>query len=417
MERVNKVGHCLAITLVTFFLLTVSQAQGAAVNFPGGWLCNGNIAITYVDADNDYSTGVQVGSTWYPNETQLALYHIKGDIDLGGDGIFFSFIGTNCGETNWQTQRGKFVIRFIDALAPGWVWNNQSTWQEKKIQKADFRWSHDWCSNYNEYYGINDPRNVWNPIPYFKATAYEHWSAGGAVVDSTTTSGLQTLEGTAGFSEIYFATDFCENTVRDLQVFASSGGGCPPVGSLDYCRDCGPCAAGEGDCDTDSECQSGLTCNQVPGTDTCQPSGGCPPVGSLDYCRDCGPCAAGEGDCDTNSECQSGLSCNQVPGVDTCQPSGGCPPVGSLDYCRDCGPCAAGEGDCDTNSECQSGLTCNQVPGVDTCQPAACPHPVGSLDYCRDCGPCGAGQGDCDNNSECLSGLTCVQIPGVDTCQ
>ncbi len=190
-----------------------------------------------------------------------------------------------------------------------------------------------------------------------------------------------------------------------------------PIGHLDYCRDCGPCATGQGDCDTDSECQSGLSCNQVPGVDTCQPSGGCPPVGSLDYCRDCGPCAAGEGDCDSDSECQSGLSCNQVPGTDICQSAGSCPPVGSLDYCRDCGPCAAGEGDCDSDSECQSGLTCNQVPGVDTCQSAACPHPVGSLDYCRDCGPCGVGQGDCDNNGECQSGLVCVQVIGTDTCQ
>jgi hypothetical protein len=136
----------------------------------------------------------------------------------------------------------------------------------------------------------------------------------------------------------------------------------------------------------------------------------------LDYCRDCGPCAEGEGDCDNGSECQSGLTCAQVPGTDTCQSVGGCTlPVGHLDYCRDpeCGPCAAGEGDCDNDSECQSGLNCVQVTGTDVC----CPHPIGHLDYCRDCGPCAAGQGDCDNDGECQSGLMCVQIPGTDTCQ
>ena len=31
-------------------------------------------------------------------------------------------------------------------------------------------------------------------------------------------------------------------------------------GHADYCRDFGPCSAGQGDCDSDTECQSGLTC-------------------------------------------------------------------------------------------------------------------------------------------------------------
>ena len=98
-----------------------------------------------------------------------------------------------------------------------------------------------------------------------------------------------------------------------------------PVGHLDYCQDCGPCAEGEGDCDNDSECQNGLTCDLVPGTDTCQASSTvCPhPAGHLDYCQDCGPCAEGEGDCDNNEECQSGLICDFVPGTDTCfKPAG-----------------------------------------------------------------------------------------------
>lgn len=44
------------------------------------------------------------------------------------------------------------------------------------------------------------------------------------------------------------------------------------VGHADYCADplCGPCEDGEGDCDNNDECVTGLTCVQVEGTDTCQ---------------------------------------------------------------------------------------------------------------------------------------------------
>ena len=34
------------------------------------------------------------------------------------------------------------------------------------------------------------------------------------------------------------------------------------VGHEDYCRDFGPCSAGQGGCDSDAECQSGLACAQ-----------------------------------------------------------------------------------------------------------------------------------------------------------
>jgi hypothetical protein len=58
---------------------------------------------------------------------------------------------------------------------------------------------------------------------------------------------------------------------------------CPPFGYEDYCRDCVPCAAGEGDCDGDSKCESGLVClpdQQGPGTDICIDS--CPGDSNLD---------------------------------------------------------------------------------------------------------------------------------------
>lgn len=91
--------------------------------------------------------------------------------------------------------------------------------------------------------------------------------------------------------------------------------------------------------------------------------GGTP--GGNDYCRDYGPCSAGQGDCDGNSECESGLTCVNDVGakygfrsiVDVCESTSGGTP-GDYNYCRDYGPCSAGQGDCDSNAECESGLTC-----------------------------------------------------------
>ncbi|MCG8456737.1 MAG: PKD domain-containing protein [Holophagales bacterium] len=98
----------------------------------------------------------------------------------------------------------------------------------------------------------------------------------------------------------------------------------------------------------------------------------CPwPVGHQHYCRDCGPCAAGEGDCDGNAECSGALFCqNDVgaqfgfdPLVDVCV--AGCQwPVGHQNYCRDCGPCTAGQGDCDNNAECAGSLVCRHDVGA-----------------------------------------------------
>ncbi len=85
-------------------------------------------------------------------------------------------------------------------------------------------------------------------------------------------------------------------------------------GDWDYCSSSSPCADGEGDCDNNSECGPGLVCvNNVgasygwaSGVDVCE--GGSQP-GDWDYCSSSWRCAAGEGDCDGNSECDPGLVC------------------------------------------------------------------------------------------------------------
>ena len=102
--------------------------------------------------------------------------------------------------------------------------------------------------------------------------------------------------------------------------------------------------------------------------------------GHLDFCTSSDPCPGGFGDCDSNSECQTGFVCTHNvganygfgSGVDVCEG----PSLGQAGYCQLFGPCADGEGDCNSNSDCQSGLTCvhnvgatyGWPAGVDVCE-------------------------------------------------
>ena len=216
------------------------------------------------------------------------------------------------------------------------------------------------------------------------------------------------------------------------------GSSSTPNGHVDYCRDYGPCAVGEGDCDSTSECQSGLQCSQDVGAnygfradyDVCEAApNSVQQYGHVDYCRDFGPCGVGEGDCDGNSQCQSGLQCSQDVGAsygfradyDVCEATFEGGTNGHVDYCRDYGPCEVGQGDCDGTSECQSGLRCSRDIGAnygfpanyDVCEADPERGENGHVDYCRDYGPCGVGEGDCDSASECESGLQCNRDIGT----
>ena len=164
------------------------------------------------------------------------------------------------------------------------------------------------------------------------------------------------------------------------------GSSSTPNGHVDYCRDYGPCAVGEGDCDSNSECQNGLYCSRDIGTlygfradyDVCEADPERSQNGHVDYCRDFGPCEVGQGDCDGDSQCQSGLRCSQdiganygfPPNYDVCEANPERGQNGHVDYCRDFGPCSAGQGDCDSASECESGLQCSRDIGANYGFPA-----------------------------------------------
>ena len=150
------------------------------------------------------------------------------------------------------------------------------------------------------------------------------------------------------------------------------------------------CAWTEIGCDSDRDCQSGLYCKIRPelgnrclkkkddggGND----SGDChefkPGHGS--YCTNSCQCDEGEGDCDSDAQCKSGLVCKQQSGTDFCvktagggddNDTGDChefkPGHGS--YCSSDCTCDEGEGDCDKDADCRGSLVCKQQSGTDFC--------------------------------------------------
>ena len=102
---------------------------------------------------------------------------------------------------------------------------------------------------------------------------------------------------------------------------------CPTtgVGAGNYCSENCPCEHGEGDCDDDEDCVAGTFCLRDvgidfgfsdPDLDVCSEI--CPTtgVGAGNYCSSDCPCDYGEGDCDGDDECASGLVCGDDNGAE-----------------------------------------------------------------------------------------------------
>ena len=89
------------------------------------------------------------------------------------------------------------------------------------------------------------------------------------------------------------------------------------IGDFTFCSSNYTCAEDQGDCDYDNECNAGLIC----GIDNCPSHLGfstivdccyTPTVGDEHFCTSINPCAADEGDCDSDNECQSNLICDTI---------------------------------------------------------------------------------------------------------
>jgi len=114
----------------------------------------------------------------------------------------------------------------------------------------------------------------------------------------------------------------CGGPCSDVAVDCDQVGFCPslpPDGQEGHCTTECTCPEGEGDCDTDAECESGLFCNQVTGIDSCTATNPVclsrPANGTGSRCNSTCPCPSGEGDCDGDAECETDSSCQTDQGL------------------------------------------------------------------------------------------------------
>lgn len=169
------------------------------------------------------------------------------------------------------------------------------------------------------------------------------------------------------------------------------------LGDWNFCREDCTCAEGQGGCDSHAECGTGLECVIDMGSvyglgwwvDVCIPAGSsCHPasLGAWNYCSSSCVCGEGEGACDSDAECETGLICSENVGasygldwwVDVCTaPDCHTAELGAWNYCREDCTCAEGFGACRSDAECDIGLTCAVNQGasygldwwVDVCVP------------------------------------------------
>ena len=102
-------------------------------------------------------------------------------------------------------------------------------------------------------------------------------------------------------------------------VLAAALGNSDADYSWDFCTEDKPCLAGSGDCDRDAECEGTAVC----GRNNCNDDFGIQGVSSyMDCCREnrlfdwnwCtnNLCGEGEGDCDSDDQCEGDLVCGSV---------------------------------------------------------------------------------------------------------
>lgn len=225
-------------------------------------------------------------------------------------------------------------------------------------------------------------------------------------------------------------------TVQEASAGLTKGTVGAVNGDADYCDNASnKCAAGEGDCDANTQCTTGNSCATKYGprygltgtTDVCMPAscrnnvqnvgetgvdcggGNCGPCypncsagtnGSTTFCAQYGSClcGSGQGNCNATAECQPGLACSNGKGA-------------QFGFAAKLGLCLKAHCTNGVQDGGETGLDCG---GTDcgTCLPACSGGTPGAVNYCSTC-LCSSGQGDCNNSYECATGLVCGSKNGA----
>ena len=155
-------------------------------------------------------------------------------------------------------------------------------------------------------------------------------------------------------------------------------------GDWDFCSKQKPCSAGQGDCDSDDECQPGLKCTKDVG-----PSYGFDK--GVDVCTSSSSSSSSSSTSSTSSSTSSG---NFGGGVSSSSSSS-----------TSTSSTSSGTNLFDLLLSSSSSSTSSGTGGSGSV--GTCKTNPGSERYCADCGPCGENQGMCSNDSQCATGLVC----------
>jgi hypothetical protein len=237
--NINKItlswlGLLVLSVLLLLSVSTLSADTGDVIDdflpaATGTYNCGGYAAAVWADVDEDGTHDTQIVFTTIEKSGDAGESQVTRD-DPDGKWFFFSFIDGHCGGASPYVGRGRFAIRFVDILAPGFVWDNPASWTYKPITALSLRVSHDACYNWD------DPRYS-NPsiFPYLGVQAYGELNQTDLRTPfSESPSGGWTeyrFSDPAGIKELYISTDFCENVIDDLMLFQNELTDTLPTGS------------------------------------------------------------------------------------------------------------------------------------------------------------------------------------------
>jgi len=193
--------------------------DGASPSILGKTQCAGQAAVIWTETNNSGKL-----------DTLVALTTVAGNggvIDTSSSQRYeYAFSYTACGKTSADpSDPGQVVIHFVDALDPAFVWNNAETWKYKAVPAVgiDAEWAD----------GLICPRKNASS-PYFRVQGYKDLQQTGEITGAQSSTPNNwtryAFSDPAGVKEVYIHTDFCENSLNNLNIGgapAPSGG--PPT--------------------------------------------------------------------------------------------------------------------------------------------------------------------------------------------